>query len=93
MKRVVAAIFALAIFTGSASAQGIDCQALLNELLNSPPGVYTPGQAQDMANVYNQECLGQQTQYQQPQYQPPQQSDAELFGQIVGTMIGGMMRR
>lgn len=80
----------------NAFAQNVDCQAILNSLLNAPPGVYSPGQAQDMADVYNRECLGQQTQYQSPpQYNQQQQgdADAEAFGQLLGTILGGALGR
>ena len=32
------------------------CQSILNSLLNAPPGVYSPAQAQAMANQYNANC-------------------------------------
>jgi hypothetical protein len=66
---------ALVASVSAANGQPVDCQRILNELLRSGPGVYSPGQAQDMAAVYNRHCLpGQQQsqpQYQQqPQHQP-----------------------
>ena len=80
----------------NASAQAVDCERLVGALLHSPPGVYTPLQAQDMASVYNRECLGQQGGYQpHPQNHPPQQYDptAQAVGEFLGTWLGGMMRR
>ncbi len=68
------------IFGGIANAQQVDCQQILNSLLRAGPGVYSPAEAQQLANTYNTHCLGSQSQYQQPyqvpnqqQYQPPYQ--------------------
>jgi hypothetical protein len=65
-----------------------DCAALLNQLLHSPPGAMSPGQAQVLANTYNQNCNGstrpvniperfspQENQYWQPQ--APQSDQTE----------------
>lgn len=75
----------------SASAQQVDCQRLFEALTTAPPGAFTPEQAQDMANVYNAECLGQQ----QAQYPQPQQSnnEAEAIAEAFGQFIGALMRR
>lgn len=81
-----------ALSVQGASAQAVDCQRLLDALVSSPPGAYSPEQAQDMATVYNQNCLNQQqSQTYYPQQQ--QQSEQEAFGEALGQFMGGLMRR
>ena len=76
----------------ASNAQGVDCQEILRALTTAPPGVYSPADAQNLANTYNANCLNQ-PQYQQ-QYQPPQQqSDADAAADLFGQIIGNAMRR
>ena len=90
------AVFGIVVSVATAQAQ-VDCQKLLYALTTAPPGVYTPEEAQVIANAYNANCLGQQQQYQQPQqyYQEQSQDDqaAQAFGEAIGGFIGGLMNR
>jgi hypothetical protein len=49
-------------------AEAQDCAAMLNEILNGQPGAGSPGRAQVLANIYNQNCNGNA----RPAYIPPQ---------------------
>lgn len=93
------AVIGLVALAGPAKAQMPSCEQMLYALTTAPPGVYTPEQAQVIANSYNANCLGQQPQYQQPapQYQYQQQSSedqaAEAVGEFIGGLISGFARR
>jgi len=81
-------VFAL---TWSMTAHAESCAAMM-QLLQSPPGVISPEQAQEIANSYNAECLGQTTQ----SYQAPSSDEdaaAAATGQILGQIIGGAINR
>jgi hypothetical protein len=96
---VCGAVIGLATLAGPARAQMPSCEQMLYALTTAPPGVYTPEQAQVIANSYNANCLSQQPQYQQPaqQYQYQQQSSedqaAEAVGEFLGGLISGFARR
>jgi hypothetical protein len=68
----------LLMFAGAPRAEAQDCQSMLNQLLNGQPGYGSPQWGQGIADQYNSNCLGGQSQ--QPSSQPPAEN---LFDNAV----------
>ena len=65
-RALVAVALAVALLAPSLASSQVNCQAIMNQLLNSGVGVMGPGGADQLANIYNTYCMGGAS---QPQYQ------------------------